>query len=664
MNVMFLFGRSVRCCFFLLAFSSIGASVFAQTNAVPSTPPATLNAVQSHLLAALGERYVDASFALNPIRATMVGETRYAGQFVNDLTPEARERDRALQTETLAALKKIDSASLSSTADQLTYAVLEYRLKARLEELQFDFNLTPFNQFYSLPLTLVQLASTQGAQPFRTVADYDAFLRRMDGFPGWVDSAITVMREGMKKQVVQPKILMVRVLDQLKTQMVADASASGFYAPVMNFPATFGADESRRLTDAYRNQIAQKTTPAFDRLYKFIEKEYLPQCRDTAGLAGTPNGAAKYAFRARESTTTQLTPDEIHQIGLSEVARIRGEMEKVRETVRQQQNFDGDLNTLLASVPTNPKLTPFKSEAEVIEAYRVIQRHVTPLLEKLFLKQPRSALDIRPEPEITRLTAAAHYNVGAPDGSRPGIFYAPVRDATTYSTPKMTSLFLHEALPGHHFESSLAQESGLSRLRRYSRFTAYGEGWGLYAESLGVEMGVYGDPYQYLGRLLGEMHRAIRLVVDTGLHAKGWSREQAIDYSLASEGGRREDQVQEIERYMAIPGQALAYKIGELKIMELRRAAEQKLGARFDLRAFHNELLKDGNLPLAVLETKMNRWVEIVAAGATTKVAAGAGAAVETTAETTFASTAQSSALGIFYLKTPTQTRVSGISLN
>jgi uncharacterized protein (DUF885 family) len=552
----------------------------------------------------LADSYIESTFELNPIQGTYVGEARFADKFVNNLTPQFRERERKLNADTLEALKKIEPDKLPE-AERLTYEVLKYRATLRLEEAQFDFHLTPFNQFYSLPLTLVQFASTEGAQPFRSVADYEAFLRRLDGFPAWVDSAISNMREGINKQVVQPKVLMQRVLVQLKTQLVADPAQSGFYTPATKFPAAFSEAERDKLSAAYRSAVAEKITPALTKLHDFVEKEYLPKCRDTAGLAGTPNGQAKYAARARETTTTDMSPEEIHQTGLREVARIRTEIEKVRKQV----GFEGDLNAFLESIPKNSKLAPFKTEAEVIDAYKVIQKRVEPLLDKLFSKKPRAALDIRPEPEITRATAAAHYNIGAPDGSRPGVFYAPVRNAATYTTPKMTSLFLHEALPGHHFEASLAQESALSKFRRMTRFTAYSEGWGLYAESLGIEMGVYDDPYQFLGRLLGEMHRAIRLVVDTGMHAKGWTREQAIEYSLENEGGRKEDQVQEIERYMAIPGQALAYKVGELKIKALRKAAEQKLGARFDIRAFHEALLKDGNLPLSVLEAKMNRWM-------------------------------------------------------
>lgn len=560
-------------------------------------------------LATLGEKYIDAMFALNPLSATSAGDARFHDLFVNELAPATRARDRQLQTETLAALRAIDAASLSQN-DQLTHAVMSYRAQQRLSALQLDFHLTPINHFNSLPLTLVGLASTGGAQPFRTVADYDAFLKRLDGFPDWVNSAITNMREGMQKGVVPPKVVMSRVLPQLKTQMVSDVTQSGFYRPIQKFPANFAEADRMRLTAAYRAIIADKLTPAFTTLHNFIEQEYLPKCRDTAGLGATPNGAAKYAFRASESTTTRLSPEEIHQIGLREVARIRTEM----DVVRQRVGFNGDVQAFIESIPKNPALMPFKTEEEVIEAYRAIQRRVDPLVDKLFVRRPRALLDIRPEPAITKATAAASYRAGAPDGSRPGIFFAPVPNPATYLSPRMTALYMHEGIPGHHFEVSLTQESTLPRVRRHTRFTAYGEGWALYAESLGIALGVYDDPYQDMGRLISEMHRAIRLVVDTGIHLKGWSREQAIRYSLQNGGRSEADQVQEIERYIAIPGQALAYKIGEIKILELRRRSEQTLGVKFNLPAFHHELLKDGNLPLAVLDAKIQRWIDEQAA--------------------------------------------------
>lgn len=572
---------------------------------VTAQPAIAVEGTPSAQLATLADRFIERRMDLNPLMATWItGEARYDDKFVNDLTPEFRAAERALYAETLAALSQIDPRGLAET-DRITHAVLEYQVNMGLEATKYDFYLTPINQFNSMPLTLVQLASTKGAQPFRTVANYEHFLTRVDGFPAWVESAIANMREGMAKGVVQPKVLMLRVLPQLKSQIVTDPAASGFYLPVKNFPATIGEEDRARLTSAYRKAVVEKITPAIVKLHDFIANQYLPKCRDTAGLVALPNGGDKYAFKVRELTTTRMTPAQINQLGLTEVARIRLAMDKVRSQV----GFTGDLTAFLGSLVGNPLLTPFKTEQEVIEAYRNIQQRVEPTLGKLFLKTPRSILEIRPEPEITKATAAAHYSVGTLDGSRPGVFYAPVRDAATYATPNMTALFLHEGVPGHHYEVSLKMESSLPRFRRYGWFTAYGEGWALYAESLGGELGVYEDPYQNLGRLRSEMHRAIRLVVDTGMHANGWTRERAVAYMLENNGGLEADAVQEIERYMAIPGQALAYKIGEQKILALRHRAEKQLGARFDIRTFHDQILNGGGLPLAVLEEKINRWL-------------------------------------------------------
>lgn len=589
---------------FRIKFQLATVSMLAFFLAIPAWAK-TVAPTASHQLNALAERYIDKYLELNPLDASqLTNEERYEDKFVNELTAGHRATVVKLNTETLKALNRIDLKQLNA-AERITRDLLDYQLRTNLEEMHYDFYRTPINQFYSLPVTLVQLASTEGAQPFKTVANYEHFLTRLDGFPGWVDTAIANMREGMGKGVVQPKVLMIRTLAQLKTQMVADPTLSGFYVPVNKMPATFSAADRGRLSSAYRDMVVKKMTPSITKLHDFIANEYLPNCRDTAGLTATPNGMAKYAFLARQNTSTKLTPEQIHAIGLTEVARIRQEMEKVKAEV----GFSGDLNAFLKSLESNAKLTPFKTEAEVIDAFKQIQQRVEPTLDKMFAHKPRSRLEIRPEPEITKATAAAHYDTGARDGSRPGVFYAPVTNATTYNTTRMTSLFLHEALPGHHFQLSLNLESELSRFRRYSYFNAFGEGWALYTEGLGKDLGVYDDPYQYLGRLGAEMHRAIRLVVDTGMHAKGWTREQAIRYSVENEGGSEKRAQQEVERYMAIPGQALGYKIGELKILELRQRAEKKLGAKFDIRAFHDAILNDGNLPLAVLEEKINRWI-------------------------------------------------------
>jgi uncharacterized protein (DUF885 family) len=556
-------------------------------------------------LSAIAERYFEAWLALHPIEATTIlSDPRFEGRFENNLTPSYRARERALYRRTLAALETIDAEQLSAR-DKLNRQVLALTVRENLQELDFNFYLTPIQQMNSLPLDLIHLATAKAQQPFRTVENYRHFLERIAGLPGWVDQAIANMRDGMAQGVVQPKVLMQRVLPQLQSQVVDDPTQSGFYLPVMNFPASFSKADRMRLERAYRLAIEQQISPAFARLRDFIAAEYLPRCRDTSGLAGTPDGAAKYAFLVRENTSTDLSPEQIHATGLREVARIRGELAKVQSRL----GFEGGLDAFLKSLDGDPKLKPYHDEAEILAAYRAIRARVEPRLGQLFGTIPAAALEIRPEDEVTKATAADHYQSGSPDGSRPGVFYVVVRDVKQYFIPQMTALFLHEALPGHHFQGSVQQALALPKFRKYQYINAYGEGWALYSESLGESLGVYDDPYQYLGRLLMEMHRAIRLVVDTGMHSSGWTREQAIEYSLANEGGPEADAVQEIERYMAWPGQALGYKLGELTILDLRRKAENALGAKFDIRAFHDEILKDGALPLGLLETKMNAWV-------------------------------------------------------
>ena len=360
------------------------------------------------------------------------------------------------------------------------------------------------------------------------------------------------------------------------------------------------------MTSAYSKAISERINPAYRKLHDFIRTEYLPKCRVTAGLYAVPTGKERYAYLVRHWTTTDLTPDEIHQIGLSEVRRIRAEMEKVKTQV----GFKGDLPAFFDYVRTDAKFHPFKTEEEVLEAYRAVEKRLQANLPKFFGVVPKSKFEVRATEKFRAAGASEEYKQSAPDGSRPGIFFVPVPDASKYNNTRMESLFLHEAIPGHHFQVSLQQEQeALPEFRKYLYYGAYGEGWALYTESLGKELGIYTDPYQYFGMLTQEMHRAIRLVVDTGMHAKGWSREQAIKFSMENEGLSEARITAEVERYMAIPGQALSYKIGQLKILELRRKAEQTLGRKFDIRAFHDEILKDGVLPLDVLESKMNEWI-------------------------------------------------------
>ena len=354
-------------------------------------------------------------------------------------------------------------------------------------------------------------------------------------------------------------------------------------------------------------KILEKLNPSYQKLYDFIKTEYLPNCRETAGISAIPNGKERYAYLIKQWTTTEMTPDEIFDLGKNEVKRIRIEMEKIMI----ETGFKGDLKSFFTYVNTDKRFFPFKTAEDVLAAYRKVETRMEPQLEKLFGVTPKSKFEVRETEKFREASASAEYNNAAPDGSRPGIFYVPIINPEKYNYFGMESLFLHEAIPGHHYQTSLqAENTTLPKFRRFIWYGAYGEGWALYTESLGKELGLYTDPYQRFGSLSKEMHRAIRLVTDAGIHAKGWTREQAIQFSLENEPGDEKGIATEIERYMAIPGQALSYKVGQLKILALRKEAEKVLGEKFNISKFHDELLSDGCLPISVLETKMRNWIK------------------------------------------------------
>lgn len=414
------------------------------------------------------------------------------------------------------------------------------------------------------------------------------------------------MRKGIAAKRVQPRIVMEKVVPQVKAMITDTVSKSLFYTPIKNLPADFSSEDKQRLTDLYTAAIGQQIIPSYKKLLAFIQDEYMQHTRQTVGMYDLPGGKNEYAFRVKSFTTTDLTPDEVFAIGEKEVNRIQAEMEKVKQAV----GFTGDLKSFFNYVFSDKKFFLFGIDEDVVAAYNQIYERIKPHLSGQFNMVPKTAFEIRPVEKYRAATSAAHYMRGTTDGSRPGIFYFPVMDAAKYHYWRMEDLFLHEAIPGHHYQISLQVENpGVPGFQKIGSYGAYVEGWGLYAESLGAELGLYTDPFQRLGQLYGEIHRAIRLVVDAGLHHKGWTREQAIQYSLDNEPITEANAIQEIERYIALPGQALSYKIGELKIMEMRRKAEKELGTRFDVRAFHDEVLKDGAMPLQIFEAKMNRWI-------------------------------------------------------
>jgi len=580
--------------------------------ACAAPPPAGRGAAEvpagtaaSRELEELVDAYFEERLRLDPLRATSIGDSRYNDRFEVSIAPAWRARAEQLERDSLARARRIDPASLTGQ-DVLTWQVFVAGRESEIEGFRYPSHLIPLNQFYSMPNSFVQLGSGTGMQPFVTVRDYDNFLKRVDGFVAWTEQAVVNMREGADRGYTLPRVLAERVLPQLEAQVVARPEDSLFWGPVRRMPEGFAAAERERLTAAYRAAIEQKLIPAYRRLHQFMRDEYLPRCRTSVGLDALPDGAAWYAYRVREMTTTDLTPAQIHEIGLREVARIHGEM----RGVMRQVGFEGTLAEFFVFLNNDPRFVWPTREA-LLEGYVDIKRRVDPELPRLFEVLPKADYEVRlVEPFREKSAAGGSYQAASEDGSRPGVFYANAYDLKARPKWAMEALSLHEGSPGHHFQISIAREQqGLPRFRRFGGYTAYTEGWALYAESLGPDLGMYRDPYQYFGRLEGELFRAIRLVVDTGLHAKGWSREQVLEYIDANSATSEARRVAETDRYIAIPGQALAYKIGQLRISELRARAERALGDRFDLRRFHTAILIDGPLPLDVLEAKIDRWI-------------------------------------------------------
>ena len=544
---------------------------------------------------------------LDPLAATAYGDNRFNDQLPNNQTRAYRDTMRVFYQGYLNKLQKFDREKLSDN-DKISYDIFEYEMKHGLAGLKLNSWMMPANQFYGLPITLGQYGSGEGNQPFKTVKDYENWLGRARGFTAWTDSAIANFRVGMKTGVVLPKVLVQRMIPQLlaKDIVVTDPTRSLYYGPITRLPKDFSDADKTRLTDAYKKAILTELVPAYQKLGTFMKNEYLAKARATSGIDAVPGGKEIYAYDVKYETTTDKTPAEIYQTGLSEVARIRAQMEQIKTEV----GFKGDLPAFFNYLNSDAKFRPYKKPQEVLAAFENIHQRMLPNLKTMFGRTPKTPFEIRETEKFREASASAEYNQGSPDGSRPGIFYVPIPDATKFATTSgMESLFLHEAIPGHHYQISLQQENTeLPKFRRFGGQNAYVEGWALYSESLGPELGLFKDPYQRMGAMGDEMLRAVRLVVDTGLHSRQMTREQAIEYLLANLSTTRDEATSAIERYMAIPGQALGYKIGQLKIRELRAKYEKQLGAKFKLSNFHDELLKDGSMPLAVLEKKMDAW--------------------------------------------------------
>lgn len=552
------------------------------------------------------DAYFEERLQLYPLEATQIGDNRYNDLLPNDISESYVAKQKAFYARYQSALSQYDSATLS-TQEQVSFGIFKGEMTRHLRGLTFHDNYMPVQQFWGMALTIPQIGSGESFQPFKTVKDYDDFLKRIDGFVVWMDTAIVNMRKGLATGMVFPKILMERVLPQANDMIVEDVKKSIFWQPIVHMPEQISAADKTRLAEAYRKAIMEKIIPSYKNLYAFLKDEYIPKTKTTAGISDIPDGHAYYQYLINYWTTTDLTPNEIYNTGIAEVERITDEM----DAVRKQVGFRGDLKKFFAYVNGDRKFMPYKTPAEVIDGFTAIHKTMEPQLKRLFNLVPKTGFEVKQTEAFRAASASAEYVQGTPDGSRPGVFYVPILDAKKYNYTGMESLFLHEAIPGHHYQISLQQENTeLPRFRRFISYGAYVEGWALYTESLGKELGLYTDPYRYFGHLSYEMHRAIRLVVDVGIHTKGWTREQAIQYMMDHEATSEQSAVAEIERYMAIPGQALSYKIGQLKISALRQRAEAALGDKFVLASFHDEVLKYGCLPLNILESLIDTWIE------------------------------------------------------
>lgn len=557
----------------------------------------------------IASKYYEQYLKLYPLEATSQGDLRYNDQLPVNIDKDFITGEIAFYNSVLNQLRNVDYNSLSDE-DKVVYDVLDFTLNDKIEAFAYHPEYIPFTQFGGLPLSFPLYGSGQGSQPFNTEKDYEDWLKRIEKFPDWMNAATENFREGINNKMVLPKKLVVKMIPQMRSEEIvtSDMEKNIFYGPINNFPKSFTKEKKDKLTKLYKESILKNIIPAYQKMGDFLEKEYLPKARETDGYNSLPNGGNIYAFYAKSWTTTNKSPEEINKIGLGQVAMLRAEMEKVK----QQVGFNGTLEQFITSVKTDPKAMPYKTSKEVLDGFNGILAKITPKLKTMFSVTPKTKFEIRQTEKFREASASAEYIQGTPDGQRPGIFYMPLPDPAKFNvTSGMESLFLHEAIPGHHYQVSLQQENTkLPKFMRFGWFGAYGEGWAHYCETLGPEFGLYTDPYQKMGYLSDQMLRAVRLVVDTGIHTGQMSREEAITYFLNNIAYDQAGATAEVERYMAMPGQALGYKIGSLRIRELREKYQKELGKKFCLAKFHDEILNQGCLPLDVLNRKMELWAK------------------------------------------------------
>jgi uncharacterized protein (DUF885 family) len=587
----------------LLCAAVIVASLLPAIASAAVTPPA------AKPVSALADEFYMARAQFDPMNyATANGDSRFDDQIGMSIAPKVRADYFAHIHRLQNRLAAISRAELSD-ADRLNVDILAFELNSSIDLENFPENLLPISQMDNVPSTLANYASGNGSQPLTTPKQYRAYLHRLQQLPAWIDQAIANMREGIRTGIVQPKTITIAMSAQFERMLSATPESNIFYAPIRNLPEQFSKEDKQELTDAYRGLIVNQLSPALQRLDRFLKDDYLPASRTSSGLGALPNGAAWYLARIQNNTNLPLAPAAIHDLGLKEVARIQRQFAELGPKL----GYSGPSNKLPQWVFEQKKFKPFTSDTQVLEAYRRIYAEVSEKLPAYFHILPKAKLSLQLEPELTRATASDHYTPMAADGSHPGVFWPVVNDPKDYSTVGMVTLFLHEGVPGHHLHAALLKEMNLPDFRKFntenSDTAAYTEGWALYSETLGKEFGFYEHPDAYFGHLNDELLRAVRLVVDTGMHAQDWSREKAIAYAMDILGYSESKARNQIERYMATPAQALSYKIGAMKILELRERARQALGARFSYAQFHDVIIGDGTLPLPIMESRVDAWI-------------------------------------------------------
>ena len=554
----------------------------------------------------LVEQYFVESLQFSPLFATYIGYSQYNNQFIAPISEQNRATKQAFYKAYQQRLANIDKQQLTGQA-LLSYEILERDLALTIEGFQFPSYLLPIDQMSGAHNDFAGLGSAQSAQPFENLQDYGNFISRAEGFVTWLSSVQEAMRQGIKQGVVLPKPLAEKLLPQFQAHVVNSAEQSLFYSPIKQLPANFSTEQKQQLTQQYSALIMDKLVPAYAKMSEFLATTYIPNSRETVGYSDLPNGKAWYEYQIKQNTTLSLSADEIHEIGLQEVSRILNEMKAVKETV----GFKGDLTAFFNHLRDSDEFY-FDTPEQLIAAYEAVKTKIDARVPKLFNIVPKADYVVKAVEDFRAESAAgASYQAPAPDGSRPGIFYINTFNLKAQPKFLLETLSIHEAAPGHHFQIALQQEvESLPEFRKFGGYTVFAEGWALYAESLGKELGLFTDPYMWYGRLSDEQLRAMRLVLDTGFHAKGWTRQQGIDYMLANSSMAVSDVVAEVERYIAWPGQALSYKLGQFKIQELRDYCKQTLGDKFDIKEFHTQILIDGALPMPILEAKIKRWVE------------------------------------------------------